>query len=117
VSEMDLALKPESYLKSLNDGVYAVDTNRRIIDWGPSAERITGRRASDIMGKRCSDDVLSHVDKEGRRLCGREHCPLHRAMVTEMRLTRKRPTGSMCRPMFRSNSSGRYQSIRLKYVR
>jgi serine phosphatase RsbU (regulator of sigma subunit) len=34
------------------------------------------------MGKRCSDDVLAHVDKDGHRLCGREHCPLHRAMVT-----------------------------------
>ena len=76
------ALNPESYLKSLNDGVYAVDTDRRIIYWGPSAERITGWRASEIMGKRCSDDVLVHVDKDGRRLCGREHCPLHRAMVT-----------------------------------
>jgi PAS domain S-box-containing protein len=82
VSEINLDLNPESYLKSLNDGVYAVDTDRRIIYWGPAAERITGWHAKDIMGKRCSDDVLSHVDKDGRRLCGREHCPLHRAMVT-----------------------------------
>jgi len=78
----DNVLNPESFLKSLNDGVYAVDTDRRIVYWGPSAERITGWRAADIMGKRCSDDVLNHVDKDGRPLCGREHCPLHRAMVT-----------------------------------
>ena len=82
MSEINMDLNPESYLKSLNDGVYAVDTERRIIYWGPSAERITGWRAQDIMGRRCSDDVLAHVDKDGRRLCGREHCPLHRAMVT-----------------------------------
>jgi serine phosphatase RsbU (regulator of sigma subunit) len=25
---------------------------------------------------------LNHVDKDGHRLCGEEHCPLHRAMVT-----------------------------------
>ena len=72
----------EAFLYSLNDGVYAVDTERRIVYWGPSAERITGWRAKDIMGKRCSDDVLCHVDKDGRPLCGHEHCPLHRAMVT-----------------------------------
>ncbi|MHC4435198.1 MAG: PAS domain-containing protein, partial [Planctomycetota bacterium] len=69
-------------MRSLSDGVYAVDTDRRIVYWGPSAERITGWCAKDIMGKRCSDDVLAHVDKDGRRLCGHEHCPLHRAMVT-----------------------------------
>ena len=74
------ALNPEAFLESLNDGVYAVDTDRRIVYWGPSAERITGWRAADIMGKRCSDDVLNHLDKDGRPLCGREHCPLYRAM-------------------------------------
>jgi PAS domain S-box-containing protein len=75
-------LNPVAFLESQNDGLYAVDTERRIVYWSPSAERIMGRQAKDIMGKRCSDDVLSHVDKDGRRLCGREHCPLHRAMVT-----------------------------------
>jgi len=75
-------LNPKALLKSLNDGVYAVDTDRKIIYWGPSAERITGWRSDDILGKRCSDGVLCHVDKDGRSLCGREHCPLHRAMMT-----------------------------------
>ena len=75
-------LNPKALLESLNDGVYAVDTDRKIIYWGPSAERITGWRSEDILGKRCSDGVLCHVDKDGRSLCGREHCPLHRAMVT-----------------------------------
>ena len=82
---IDLAedtLNPEALLESLNDGVYAVDTDRKIIYWGPSAEKITGWRSEDILGKRCSDGVLCHVDKDGRSLCGREHCPLHRAMVT-----------------------------------
>jgi len=34
------------------------------------------------LGKRCYDDVLCHVDKDGHRLCGEEYCPLHRCMVT-----------------------------------
>jgi PAS domain S-box-containing protein len=73
----------ENLLSSLNDGLYATDTDRRIIYWSPSAERITGWQAEDILGKRCADDVLAHVDKDGHPLCGEEHCPLHRAMVTD----------------------------------
>jgi PAS domain S-box-containing protein len=78
----DTALNPESLLATLNDGVYAVDTERKIFYWSPAAERITGWRAEDILGKTCFDDVLCHVDKDGHQLCGHEHCPLHRAMVT-----------------------------------
>ena len=69
-------------LESLNEGVYATDRDRRIVYWNRSAERITGWRAEDIVGRRCSDDVLCHVDKEGHRLCGAEQCPLNRAIVT-----------------------------------
>ena len=75
-------LEPQALLESLNDGIYAVDRDRRILYWSRSAERITGWSEKDILGKRCSDDVLSHVDKQGRPLCGSERCPLHRSMVT-----------------------------------
>ncbi len=73
---------PLSVLDSVNDGVYVTDTERRIRYWNPSAQRITGWTAGDIIGKSCYDDVLCHEDKDGRRLCGEEHCPLHRAIVT-----------------------------------
>ena len=35
------------------------------------------------MAVRRLDDILIHEDKDGRRLCGKEFCPLHRAMVTD----------------------------------
>ena len=70
-------------LESLNDGFYVVDTDRHILYWNAAAERITGWKKEDILGKTCADDVLSHVDKDGHQLCGEEHCPLHRAMVTD----------------------------------
>ena len=34
------------------------------------------------MGRACLEDILSHEDKDGHRLCGKEYCPLHRAMIT-----------------------------------
>ncbi len=83
----DTTLTPQGILDSLNDGVYAVDRDRRILYWGESAQHITGWEASDILGKRCSDDVLCHEDKDGHRLCGEEYCPLHRAMVTNQSST------------------------------
>jgi len=70
-------------LDSLNDGLYVCDTERRIVYWSKSAERITGWTAEDVVGHRCMDDILCHVDKDGRRLCGMDSCPLHRSMVTD----------------------------------
>jgi sigma-B regulation protein RsbU (phosphoserine phosphatase) len=69
-------------LDSLSDGVYVCDRERRIVYWSKSAERITGWTPQDVVGRRCLDDVLSHIDKDGHRLCGEEFCPLHRSMVT-----------------------------------
>ena len=73
---------PRAVLDSLNDGIYVTNRDRQIVYWGRSAERITGWLADDVLGKRCSDEVLCHIDKDGHRLCGEEHCPLHRAIVT-----------------------------------
>lgn len=70
-------------LDSLNDGVYVCDSERRIIYWSNSAERITGWPAAEVVGRKCSDNVLAHIDKDGRRLCGEEFCPLHRSMRTD----------------------------------
>ncbi|MCC6142794.1 MAG: SpoIIE family protein phosphatase [Candidatus Hydrogenedentes bacterium] len=69
-------------LDSLNDGVYVTDLDRRILYWSRAAERITGWKQADVIGKQCSDNVLCHVDKDGHRLCGKEYCPLHRCIVT-----------------------------------
>jgi PAS domain S-box-containing protein len=69
-------------LDSLNDGVYVCDRDRKIVYWSRSAERITGWASQDVIGRRCLDDVLCHVDKDNHQLCGEEFCPLHRSMVT-----------------------------------
>jgi PAS domain S-box-containing protein len=69
-------------LNSLSDGVYVCDRDRRISYWNASAERITGWSSEDVLGRTCADEILAHIDKDGHRLCGKEHCPLHRSMIT-----------------------------------
>lgn len=69
-------------LNSLPDGVYITDCQRKIVFWNQAAERITGWRQAEVVNRSCSDNLLVHVDKDGHGLCGHEHCPLHRSMVT-----------------------------------
>jgi len=62
-------------LDQLTDGVYFVDRDRRISYWNTAAERLTGYRANEVVGRSCKDDMLIHVDGCGTCLC-RTGCPL-----------------------------------------
>lgn len=70
---------PESFyrklLDSLTDGVYFVDRDRRITSWNHGAQRITGYSGEEVVGSYCWDNLLRHVDGEGRELC-HAGCPL-----------------------------------------
>ncbi|HSN69564.1 MAG TPA: diguanylate cyclase, partial [Thermoanaerobaculia bacterium] len=67
-------------LDNLYDGVYFVDRERRITYWNRGAERITGYSAAEVVGSRCSDNILMHVDSHGTLLC-RDLCPLAATML------------------------------------
>ena len=67
-------------LDSLLDGVYFTDRDRRITYWNQAAEYLTGYRTEDVIGTRCSDNILVHVDDSGRLLC-KEECPLSHTIV------------------------------------
>ncbi len=82
-------LDPAEILASLADGLYVTDLDRTIIYWNPAAERITGWKAADVLGKQCLADILCHVDKDNNMLCGDEHCPLHRSMRTGLCATQE----------------------------
>lgn len=73
---------PGMVLDSMNAGVYVTDLDRRILYWNDAARQITGWQSDRILGKCCHEQVLCHVDKDGRPLCGEEFCPLHRAITT-----------------------------------
>lgn len=61
--------------KYLYEGVYVVDSARKIVFWNKGAEQITGYSADEVMNSYCYHDILKHVDSSGRRLC-HDGCPL-----------------------------------------
>lgn len=67
-------------MDNLHEGVYFVDPDRTITYWNKGAENLTGYTAAEMLGKRCSDDLLMHVDDRGTVLCV-EGCPLQKTMV------------------------------------
>lgn len=64
-----------SIVDSIAEGVYIVDRDRRIGFWNKGAERITGYARAEVVGSRCSDNILRHVDGSGCELC-EDGCPL-----------------------------------------
>jgi diguanylate cyclase (GGDEF)-like protein/PAS domain S-box-containing protein len=69
----------QSILDQTNDGIYFVDDQRLITYWNRAAERISGYPAAEMLGQRCSEDRLCHIDCEGREMCS-TMCPLSRAV-------------------------------------
>jgi diguanylate cyclase (GGDEF)-like protein/PAS domain S-box-containing protein len=69
-----------SVLDNLHDGVYLVDRERRITYWNPGAERIAGYSAAEVVGRRCHDGILIHIDAQGVNLC-ETRCPLAQTLA------------------------------------
>lgn len=75
-------LKNSLFLKifdNVSDGVYCIDRERKILHWNKKGEGVTGYGAEKVLGRRCQDDILKHVDDKGTQLC-LEKCPLVKAM-------------------------------------
>jgi len=64
----------------LHDGVYFVTKGRKIIFWNKRAEEITGYKAAEVIGKHCYNNIMKHIDKNGRKLCSSDDCPLAMAI-------------------------------------
>ncbi len=62
-------------VENLYDGLYYVNKDRVIEYWNPAAEKITGFSAEDVVGRSCRDNILNHVDSDGKILC-KNGCPL-----------------------------------------
>ncbi|MBN2398474.1 MAG: GGDEF domain-containing protein [Deltaproteobacteria bacterium] len=76
-------LDTDSYqriIDNLHDGLYLVDRNRVITYWNKAAERLSGFAADEVIGRPCSDNILTHIDGDGNNLCT-GMCPLAATMA------------------------------------
>jgi diguanylate cyclase (GGDEF)-like protein/PAS domain S-box-containing protein len=70
----------KNILDNLYEGVYICNLERMITYWNSAAERLTGYKAEDMMGKHCWDNILMHTNDKGDSLCKNENCPAVKAM-------------------------------------
>ncbi len=76
---MNDELMYKSLLEELHSGVYFVTKERKITFWNKTAEKISGFSAEEVINKDCSENILTHIDKDGRELC-LGMCPLAASM-------------------------------------
>ncbi|BCR05705.1 diguanylate cyclase [Desulfuromonas versatilis] len=65
----------KNLLDQMHDGVYFVDLGQRIIYWNQAAKRISGFCWDEVVRCSCSDNILEHIDENGRSIC-KNGCPL-----------------------------------------
>jgi len=70
----------KAIVEDLYEGLYVVDQERRIQYWNKAAEKLTGFTAAEVIGSRCADNILMHIDRSGQNLC-QSHCPLAATMT------------------------------------
>jgi PAS domain S-box-containing protein len=66
-------------LDQMEEGIYIVDRDRRILYWNGGAERITGYYTHEVVGRLCQADMLMHCDEAGNIICGNA-CPIQVVM-------------------------------------
>jgi len=66
-------------LESLPTGLCVVDLEKKIVVWSDGAERISGRRRHEVIGRTCISETLLHCDQPGCEFC-KEDCAVARAI-------------------------------------
>lgn len=57
-------------LDKIQDGICMVNLKQEITFWNKGAEKISGFLSEEVLGKKCWDQVLIHVNSYGTRLAG-----------------------------------------------
>jgi len=70
----------ESLLNALHEGVYFVNSQRKLTYWNEAATGLSGYAEKDMVGRFCFENILGHVDGAGQSLC-RTHCPLSQTIA------------------------------------
>jgi two-component system, cell cycle response regulator len=66
-------------LDTLQTGVSVADRNGKILFWNQGAERLTGHKRHEVMGRLCRQNILPHCNGQGCVACGAT-CPITRAL-------------------------------------
>jgi diguanylate cyclase (GGDEF)-like protein/PAS domain S-box-containing protein len=66
-------------VESISEGVYFLDRGGLITFWNKGAERISGYSRDEVVGTKCSDNLLRHTDEKGKELCI-DGCPMAATM-------------------------------------
>ncbi|MGL6015848.1 MAG: sensor domain-containing diguanylate cyclase [Selenomonadaceae bacterium] len=78
----ELALGP--YMKlatTLFEAAYIVDPLGTILFWNAAAEQLTGYSSESLVGKKCTDQRLLHINEQGEPCC-ELGCPIKKALGT-----------------------------------
>jgi diguanylate cyclase (GGDEF)-like protein/PAS domain S-box-containing protein len=70
----------KAVLDQLEEGVYMLDRDRRILYWNAAAERISGYLKHDVAGQLCYGDLMMQGDPEGAVVSG-EGSPIAATML------------------------------------
>jgi diguanylate cyclase (GGDEF)-like protein/PAS domain S-box-containing protein len=65
-------------LDSLQTGVSVTDRTGKIVFWNQGAERLTGHKRHEVVGRSCRDNILAHCNDQGCVACGAT-CPFARS--------------------------------------
>ncbi len=78
----------QEILENVATGVYVVTADREILYWNKAAEKITGFPENEIVGLKCYETRLKHLDDNGVNLCKNE-CPLVKSVKTRKKIEEK----------------------------
>ena len=73
-------LHQKEFLDYLYNGVYFIDRDKKITLWNKEAARITGYAPEEVLGKRCNEIPVAHIDTRGSNICIKGLCPLEKAV-------------------------------------
>ncbi len=59
----------QNLLDNLYEGIYYVDLKKTIKYWSSGAKRITGYSSDEVLGKRCSANILKPQSLDGKEMC------------------------------------------------
>jgi PAS domain S-box-containing protein len=95
-------------VQSMGEGIYGMDADLRITSFNPAAERLSGRKAADAIGRPCWE-VFEGRDKDGVRVCTPDRCHVKRAMLagekaTGYELRLRLPDGSAMNATFQART-------------